>query len=68
MVGKDAIVFFQETMKNILEKRILLRREQGFKGNSFGILAVIIQRGYKGESVRRLYQNPVRGQILKVLI
>lgn len=62
------MVLFQETMKNILEKRILLRREQGFKGMSLGILAVIIQRGYKGESVRRLYQNLVRGQILKVLI
>ena len=45
------MVLFQETMKNILEKRILLRREQGFKGMSLGILAVIIQRGYKGESV-----------------
>ena len=28
------MVFSQRTMKNILEKGILLRREQGFKGNS----------------------------------
>lgn len=36
IVGKDAMVFSQRTMKNILEKGILLRREQGFKGNSLG--------------------------------
>lgn len=43
------MVFFQKTMKNILEKRILLRREQGFKGNSLGILAVIMKRGNNGK-------------------
>lgn len=43
------MVFFQKTMKNILEKRILLRREQGFKGNSLGILAVIMKRRNNGK-------------------